>query len=341
MNALPERIDTVAELEEVLSRPSEALIEFVSQLDGDIMVLGAGGKIGPTMARTARRAVDAAGGGKDVIAVDVAPLAALEQAGIRTIACDLLDLAAVQGLPRVENIIFMAGRKFGSTGGEHLTWAINVVVPYHVASTFTESRLAVFSTGCVYPVTHVFTGGATEATPPDPVGEYSMSCLGRERMFDYASRTLGEKVVQVRLNYAVDLRYGVLFDVGSKVLNGEPVDLTTGFANVIWQGDACNQIIQGLALADSPPALLNVTGPETFSIRQVALRFGELLGREAVVSGQENGRGYLSNASRANRLFGNPSVPLGQLIEWTAHWLEIGGEDLGKPTHFETQDGKY
>ena len=341
MNTLPERIDTVAELEEVLSRPSPALVEFVRRLEGDIMVLGAGGKIGPTMARTAKRAVDASGGGKEVIAVDVAPLDNLKQAGIQTLTCDLLDLGAVAGLPRVENVIFMAGRKFGSTGAEHLTWAINVVVPYHVAKTFTTSRIAAFSTGCVYPVMHVFSGGATEDTPVDPVGEYSMSCLGRERMFDFASRTSGEKVVLVRLNYAVDLRYGVLFDIGSKVKNGEPVDLTTGFANVIWQGDACDQIIQSLELADSPPAALNVTGPETFAIRQVALRFGELLGKEVAFTGEENGRGYLSNASKANARFGNPTVPLGRLVEWTAHWLSIGGEDLGKPTHFETQDGKY
>ena len=341
MNELPDRIDTVEELDEVLSRPDDGLIECMKDLDGDILVLGAGGKIGPTMARTAKRAVDAAGVSKAIVAVDVVALPALEAEGIRTIQCDMLDLDAVAKLPKAENVIFMAGRKFGSTGAEHLTWAINVIVPYHAARAFTKSRIAAFSTGCVYPVMHVYTGGATENTPADPVGEYAMSCLGRERMFDNASRTDGEKVVQVRLNYAIDLRYGVLFDVGSKVSAGEPVDVTTGFANAIWQGDACNQILRSLQVAASPPAILNVTGPETFAIRAVAQRFGELFGKEPSFTGEENGMGYLSNAARANGLFGNPSVPLDKMIQWTAHWIQIGGEDHGKPTHFETQDGRY
>lgn len=341
MASLPDVVNTVAELDELLSRPSEGLVRFMKTLDGDLMILGAGGKIGPTMARMAKRAVDAAGVRKTIYAVDVTDLAALAAEGIKTQKCDMLDLAAVEKLPKVKNIIFMVGRKFGSTGNEWLTWAINVVVPYHVARSFPEARLAVFSTGCVYPVTHVVTGGSTEDVPADPVGEYAMSCLGRERMFDYLSNTQGEKVVQIRLNYAVELRYGVVYDVGSKVWSGEPVDVTTGFANVIWQGDACNQIIQALGLASSPPAILNVTGPETFSIRQVAKTFGRLMGKEPRFTGEENGRGYLSNAGLALRHFGYPSVPLGKIVEWTARWIMKGGEALGKPTHFETQDGKY
>lgn len=341
MNMLPDKINSENELEEILSRPSDPLVEFMRTLDGDLMILGAGGKIGPTMCRLAKRAVEAAGVVKEILAVDVVPLPALEEIGIHTLTCDLLDLKSVEGLPRVENIIFMAGRKFGSTGNQPLTWAINVIVPYHVAHTFTDSRIASFSTGCVYPVMHVFGGGPTEETPPDPIGEYSMSCLGRERMFDHESTANGLKVVHIRLNYAVELRYGVIFDVASKVWNGEAVDVTTGFANVIWQGDACSQVLRSLDLADSPPAILNVTGPETFSVRQVALQFGKLLEKEVEFAGKENGMAYLNNASYAAELFGYPSVPLAKVIEWTADWIKTGGASLGKPTHFETQDGKY
>jgi dTDP-4-dehydrorhamnose reductase len=341
MQNLPDRIESVDELDEILSRPSEALVNFMKDLDGDLMILGAGGKIGPTISRLARRAVEAAGVDKEIYAVDVLPLPELESEGIKTITCDLLDLQQVEQLPRVKNIIFMVGMKFGSTGNEPLTWAINVIVPYHVARTFPDARIAAFSTGCVYPVMHVYSGGPTEETPPDPVGEYAMSCLGRERMFDYLSQAQGAKVVHIRLNYSVELRYGVLHDIASSVWNGERVDVTTGFANVIWQGDASSQIIQSLNLAGSPPAILNVTGPETFSVRQVALKFGELLDKEVQVTGEENGMAYINNASRANELFGYPLVPLGKVIEWTAHWIKGGGSSLGKPTHFETQDGHY
>ena len=340
-NNLPETIDTVEQLEELLSRPTEALVEFVKQLNDDIMILGAGGKVGPTMARMAKRAMDAAGVKKDIIAVDVAPLDALAAEGIKTIQCDMLDQAQVEKLPQVENIIYMVGRKFGSTGSESLTWAINVMVPYLVARSFTKSRIVAFSTGCVYPVMHLFTGGATEQTTPNPVGEYAMSCLGRERMFDYFSETAGQRVVQLRLNYAVELRYGVLLDVAKQVFAGEPVDLTTGFANVLWQGDVCDQVIRSLDLATSPASILNVTGPETISIRDAAKRFGDMMGKEVTFAGEENGMGYLSNATRANAALGNPAVPLGKILDWIAHWVKIGGENSGKPTHFETQDGKY
>jgi len=188
---------------------------------------------------------------------------------------------------------------------------------------------------------HVFSGGPTEETPADPVGEYAMSCLGRERMFDFLSEAKSEKVVHIRLNYSVELRYGVIYDIASSVWNEESVDVTTGFANVIWQGDASSQIIQSLSMASSPPAILNVTGPETFSIRQVALNFGEIMGKEVQISGEENGLAYINNATRANKEFGYPTVPLGKVIEWTAHWIQRGGSNLGKPTHFETQDGHY
>ncbi len=341
MQSLPKVINSVEELDEVLSRPTPALVESMRCLSGDIMILGAGGKVGPSMARLAQRAIAEAGVKKKVLAVDVMPLTSLQGTGVETIVCDLLDLDAVSKLPKVENVIFMVGRKFGSTGKESMTWAINVMVPYHVARSFTKSRIAAFSTGCVYPVMDVKTCGATEATPTEPVGEYAQSCLGRERMFDYFADNQGERVVHVRLNYAVELRYGVLYDIASRVWNGEEVDVTTGFANVIWQGDACNQVLQSLALAAAPARILNIAGPETFAIRAVAQTFGNLLGKPVKIAGVENGLGYLNNAQQANQLFGNPVVPLGRILTWIAHWIKNGGTSLGKPTHFETQNGKY
>jgi len=338
---LPRVINTVDELEELLSRPSRSLVDFMRELDGDIMILGAGGKVGPTMVRMAKRAADVAGVKKQIIAVDIVPLEDFAIEGIQIIKCDMLNLNQVEKLPKSENIIYMVGRKFGSTGAEHLTWAINVIVSYHIARTFTDSRIVVFSTGCVYPLRDIKTGGATEETPVDPVGEYAMSCLGRERMFDYFSETAGERIVQLRLNYALELRYGVLVDIATEVFNEEPIDVTTGYANGIWQGDACDQIIRSLKLALSPATILNITGPEMFSIRDVAKKFGKLFGKKPVFVNEENRSAYISDVTKAKAIFGNPTVPLGKVIEWTAHWIKSGGENLGIPTHFETQDGKY
>ena len=341
MRNLPDTIDNVAALEELLSRPSDALVEYFRHLDGDIMILGSGGKIGPSMAMTAQRAVKESGVSRRVIAVDLMPLDNLKKLGIETITCDMLDLESVKKLPKVKNIVYMIGRKFGSDGAEWLTWAINVMVPHNVAQVFTNSRIAVFSTGCVYPVVGVYTGGSVETDRPNPIGEYAMSSLGRERVFDYYAAEKGEKVVQIRLNYALDLRYGVLSDIATKVFNGQPVDVTTGFMNGIWQGDCNNQVLRSFDHASSPSTVLNVTGPETLSVRWVAHRFAEIFGKTAIINGTENGRGYLNNASKANALFGNPSVPVGKVIEWVAQWVKDGGENIGKPTHFETQDGKY
>ncbi|OGV65624.1 MAG: hypothetical protein A2498_08935 [Lentisphaerae bacterium RIFOXYC12_FULL_60_16] len=343
MHNLPKHIETVKQLDDILTTPGDSLVAAMKRLSGDIMILGAGGKVGPTMTLLARRALQAAGLKKRVVAVDVMPkaLESLANQGVETMTCDLMDPDAVAKLPAIENIVYMVGRKFGSTGSESLTWAINVMVPHNVARVFTRSRIAAFSTGCVYPVLDMKTCGATETLPPDPIGEYAQSCLGRERMFDYFSEQKGERVVHIRLNYAVELRYGVLFDVAERVWKGQPVDVTTGFANVIWQGDACSQVLQALELASSPATILNVTGPETFSIREAAMEFGRLMGKPATFTGEENGRGYLNNARKANQLFGNPSVPLGTVIEWIAHWVSKGGESLGKTTHFETQNGKY
>lgn len=341
MTELPRKIEAVSQLKEVLSTPSAYLTEYFKSLNGDIMILGAGGKIGPTMALMAQKAVNEAMVKKEIIAVDVSPLGELAAKGIKTIQCDMLDWKAVRELPRAENIVYMVGRKFGSSGSEWLTWAINVMIPHNVADVFTKSRISVFSTGCVYPVVDVYSGGSVETDMPDPIGEYSQSCLGRERMFDYYSAEKGEKVVHIRLNYALELRYGVVVDVATKVFNGEPVDVTTGFANGIWQGDCCDQVLRSFDLATSPSAVLNITGPEIISIRWLAYKFGELFDKEPVITGQENGKAYLSNATKANSLFGNPRVPLGRIIEWVAYWIQAGGEIIGKPTHFETQNGKY
>jgi len=273
--------------------------------------------------------------------------------GVETIQADLLEPGTLGRLPDAANVIYLAGRKFGSVGSEHLTWALNAIVPCLVAGALAAAppaaarpaaggrRVVVFSTGCVYPLMHVSSGGATEATPPGPVGEYAMSCLARERVFEHFSRSAGLKVLLLRLNYAVELRYGVLVDLALKVQAGQPVDVTTGYANVLWQGDVCERALRCLALAASPPRVLNLTGPETFSVRQVALEFGRLLGKEVTFAEQENGLGYLSDAAAANTLFGSPTVPLGRVIEWTADWVRRGGPTLGKPTHFETQDGRY
>jgi nucleoside-diphosphate-sugar epimerase len=341
MKAMPERFESVRQLEEFMSTPSESLVDYFKSLKGDIMIIGAGGKIGPTMATMARRAADKAGVQKKVYAVDVQPLKTLQEKGVETVQCDLLDRKATARLPEAENVVFMAGRKFGSSGSEWLTWAMNAMVPHNVAEVCVGSRIAVFSTGCVYPVVDVYTGGSVETDEPCPLGEYAMSCLGRERVFDYYAAEKGTKVVQIRLNYSLELRYGVLVDIGTKVYKDEPVDVTTGFMNGIWQGDCCDQVLRSFGYALSPSAILNITGPELVSVRWIAGRFGQLFGKQAKIAGQENGRAYLSNAAKANALFGNPSVPIGKIIEWVADWIQRGGENIGKPTHFETQDGKY
>lgn len=340
MHSLPERITSTEQLEELLSRPSEALIAMMRELPGDILCLGASGKIGPSLARMACRAVQEAGVNKRVIAVARRSLPQLQALGIETFPCDLLDLEAVKALPQVENVLYLVGRKFGSSGNEPLTWMTNVILPYHVASVYRAARLVAFSTGCVYPLVDVRSGGSVEEDPPEPVGEYAMSCLGRERVFEYFSRQ-GMRVALIRLNYAVELRYGVLYDIARRVYHGEPLDVTTGYVNVMWQGDVCDQALRSLPLASSPATVLNVTGPETLSVRWLARRFGELLGVEPILVGQENGRGYLSNAARANALLGNPRVPVGRVIAWVAEWVRRGGESLDKPTHFEVQDGRY
>jgi nucleoside-diphosphate-sugar epimerase len=300
-------IHSIDELEERLSRPTPEVVQLFRELQGDLLVLGVAGKMGPTLARMARRAMDEAGNTARVIGVarfsQPEMRDQLEQAGIQTIACDLLDAEAVQRLPDAPNVLFMAGMKFGTTGAEPLTWAMNTVAPAYVASRYRQSRIVVFSTGNVYPLVPVTGGGATEETPPEPIGEYGQSALGRERVFQYFSGRYGTPAVIYRLNYAVELRYGIILDVAQKVWAGEPVSLAMGCVNVVWQGDACAWALRCLSLAQSPPLVLNATGPETLSIRYLARRLGDLMGKQPRLEGAEADTALLSNASKAHRLF--------------------------------------
>jgi nucleoside-diphosphate-sugar epimerase len=301
--------------------------------------------MGPSLVRRASRAAAEAGVGKRITGVarfsDPGVRQSLEQAGIETISADLLEADELAALPDVSNIIYMAARKFGTTGNEHLTWAMNTLLPARVAERFRESRIVAFSTGNVYPLLPVAHGGATEATPTAPVGEYGQSALGRERMFEYFSSRYGTRVTLLRLNYAIDLRYGVLLDIGTKVYEGRHVNLAMGLVNVIWQGDANSVTLRALGLCSSPPTVLNLTGPETLSVRAVASRFGKLFGREPMFEGVEAPTALLSDASRCHRLFGYPEVSAGQMIEWTAEWIRAGGARWDKPTHFEVRDGRF
>lgn len=350
-NALPtqplytEPIRSEEELEDRLSEPTPLVLEALRSLDSDLLILGVGGKMGPTLARMAARALATIGSPHRVIGVarfsQPGLREKLEAWGIHTIPCDLLDREAVGRLPESRNLIFMAGQKFGTSGNPDLTWAMNVGVPLHVCERYGTGRVVVFSTGNVYPLTRVVEGGAVETDPPEPVGEYASSCLGRERIFEYFARTRGLQVAIMRLNYAIDLRYGVLLDIALRVRAGQPVDVSMGAANVIWQGDANAWALALLPHCSVPPFVLNVTGPETVSIRRLAERFGALFGVRPSFVGQEAETALLSNAARAHQLFGYPRVSLQQMVEWTAAWVAENGVTWNKPTHFETRDGRF
>jgi nucleoside-diphosphate-sugar epimerase len=337
-----EKFESVAALEDFMTEPSPALIEDLGRAPGDILILGVAGKMGPTLARTAKRAAPE----RRVIGVarfsNAAVRRELDRHGIETIACDLLDRKAVEAVPQAPNIIFMAGMKFGATGNEPLTWAMNVHVPAIVAETFADSRIVAFSTGCVYPFVPVESGGATEETPTvPPSGDYANSCVGRERMFSYFSALRGTPGRLLRLNYAIDMRYGVLHDIARKVLVGEEIEVTMGHVNVIWQGDANTVALRCLAEASTPTTPLNVTGPQTISVRWLAEEFGRLMGKRPRIVGAEAATGWLNNASRMNARFGYPRVPLMHMIEWTADWVASERESLGKPTHYEARHGQF
>jgi nucleoside-diphosphate-sugar epimerase len=338
-------ISTVEELEEALSTPSSNDIASVSTLSGDILILGVAGKMGPTLAKLVRRAVEQSKRTKNVTAVsrfsDPSVKSDLEKHGIETISRDLLQPGALNDLPDIENVIFMAGRKFGTEGEAQLTWAANTFLPGLVAQRYRQSRIVAFSTGNVYGLAKIDSAGADEETPTAPVGEYAQAALGRERMFEFGSSTWRTPVVILRLNYAVELRYGVLVDIALNVFHRRPVDLRTGRVNVIWQRDANSVCLRSLAHSQSPPLILNLTGPETLSVRWIAQEFGKRFNVKPILAGQESDRALLSNASKAHALFGKPSVTPAQMMDWIAQWITTGGKLLNKPTHFEAQDGKF
>ena len=339
------KIKTESELEELLSRPDEATTLAMGALDGDLLILGVGGKMGPSLARLARRAIEQAGVKKRVFAVarftnNELP-SELAAQGIETIACDLLDRSSLDKLPNIPNVIFMAARKFGTSGEEHLTWAMNTYLPGLVAERYHKSRIVTFSTGNVYPLRPLKDGGAAETTPVGPVGEYAQSALGRERMFEYGSMRWRTPVVILRLNYAVELRYGVLVDIGRAVFERRPIDLCMPRVNVIWQRDANSWCLRSFAHCQSPPLVLNITGPETLSVREVALEFGQHFGIEPTFASTEGSTALLSDVSKAQGLFGSPTVQPKEMIEWIADWIRDGGAVLNKPTHFQTRDGKF
>ncbi len=338
-------IKTVAELEERLTEPAPSLIDFMAHLEGDLMILGVGGKMGLTLAMLAARARAASVADRKIFAVSTfsqpGAREQLDAHGIETIAADLLEPGALDRLPDAENVIYMVGRKFGSAGAEHLTWATNVYLPGLVGERYKTSRIVSFSTGAVYPHEPVVFGGSTERTPLLPVGEYAMSCIGRERMFDYYAREKGARICHYRLNYAVELRYGVLVDIALAVWKKQPVELAMGNLNCVWQGYANAVALQCLGLADSPARALNVTGPETVSVRWAATRLGEIMGRAPLFAGDEAPTSLLSNAAECHRLFGYPDVSLDTLVEWIAWWVMHDGALLDKPTHFAVRDGVY
>lgn len=341
----PATISSVGLLEALLSEPSPAAIEALEQTPGDLIILGVAGKMGPTLARMAVLASVAAGTKRRVFGVarfsDPAVRANLEQHGVETIQADLLDPAALASLPDAPLVLYMAGRKFGSSGQESLTWAMNAWLPGLVCQRYAGSRIVAFSTGNVYGNSPVSQGGSREADPVAPVGEYAMSCLGRERIFEHFSQTAGTPVALLRLNYACELRYGVLVDLALKVSRGDPVDLTMGHFNVIWQADANAAALAAFALASSPAHILNLTGPETLSVRQVCEQFGRLFGRPPVFTGAEAPDALLNNANLLLDRVGHPRVPPEQLIRWIAEWITSDGPRLDKPTHFESRDGRF
>ncbi len=336
---------TLADLEDRLSEPTEAVVAMMQRVPGDILILGVAGKMGPSLARMAKRASDAAGTARRIIGVsrfrDAQMRVDLEKHGVETITADLLDAQALAVLPDASNIIYMAGMKFGATGQEPLTWAMNTFLPGLVCERFPHSRIAAFSTGNVYGLVPVSSGGSCETDVPAPAGEYAQSCLGRERIFEYHAQKNGTPLALIRLNYACDLRYGVLVDIAQKIWRGEPVDVTMGHFNTIWQRDANALSLQFLEHAAAPAWKINLTGSATLQVRAVAEAMAQKFGRPLILTGQEAPDALLSDSRLCRSLFASPSLPESDLIDWVASWVQNGGPLLGKPTHFESRDGKF
>ena len=345
MTNYTEKIENESELEELLSSPDKETIELFKRLDGDIIFLGIAGKIGPSLANMARKACVKAGISKRIIGVsrfrNQWEKNQIEAFGIETIQGDLLDRNFLESLPKVKNVFFLAGMKFGSEENLSMTWAMNSLLPGMVADYFKDSAIVAYSTGCVYPLVSVNSGGSAETDSPQPVGEYAQSCLGRERMFEYGSMKNQTPVTLIRLNYAVEMRYGVLVDIALKVKNNEAVDLSMGYFNVVWQGDANNMVLRSIQLAGSPATILNVSGPETLSVRDVAEEFGRRFKSDVLFTGKEAPTALLNNPSKAINLFGKPKIPVDRMIEWITAWIKDENRLLSKPTHFEVRDGKY
>jgi hypothetical protein len=342
---LPDCIASVSQLEDLLSAPTDAVIETMRRLEGGIVFLGVGGKMGPTLARMAKRASEAAGVKRRIIGVsrfsNKDEQARLQAQGIETLRANLLDEGEILSLPHAPNVVFMAGMKFGASGNEPLTWAMNSYLPAIICRYFQDSRIVAFSTGNVYGLTPVADSGSTEADAPAPVGEYAMSCLGRERMFEHFSRTLRIPTALIRLNYACELRYGVLVDIAQRVWTGQPVDLAMGHLNTIWQGDANAMTLQCFSHVASPPFVINLTGPELISVRVVAEEFAARFKKAVQFTGTESGEALLSNTAKAFELYDKPLVTVGRMMDWISDWMQRGGPSLGKPTHFESRDGRF
>jgi nucleoside-diphosphate-sugar epimerase len=342
---IPDVIETEAELDSILSTPPPTVVDMMARLHGDIMVLGVAGKMGLTLARMAVQACNEANVTKRIVGIarfsDPDAKTQLETHGVETITCDLLDRKQVAALPDMENIVYMAGRKFGTSDDVSLTWGMNVVAPAITAERFRDSRIAVFSTGNVYPMVPVSGRGSVENDALVPVGEYARSCLGRERVFTFFSGRHGTPMTILRVYYANEPRYGVIHDIGRWIIEGKPVPVDTGHVNIIWQGDANAQALLSLEHTATPPQILNVCGPELQSVRHLAEELGAQLGIEPVLSGVEQDTAFLGSAAKATALFGPASVPMEMMIRWTAAWLKAGGRSLEKPTHFEVRDGDF
>ncbi|HTL16567.1 MAG TPA: NAD-dependent epimerase/dehydratase family protein [Patescibacteria group bacterium] len=342
---LPNQIATEEDLEAFLAQPSATLVDFVKTLPSPLLILGAGGKMGPTLALLVRNAADAAGHPLRVIAAsrftDQTLAARLNQHGIETLSCDLLQAQCIQKLPEAPNILYLVGLKFGTTQNPASTWAVNTIVPTRVAERFPTARIVALSTGNVYPFSNVKSGGALEPDPLTPIGEYANAAVARERIFEFHSHSNRTPIALLRLFYAVELRYGVLVDIARAVYASEPVDLSNGYFNCIWQGDANEMIIRALSLATVPSAAWNLCRPEIFSVRQVAGRFGELFDRPPIYKGEESATALLGNSSALCARVGTPAISLEKMVSWITDWVKRDGRTLGKPTHFESRDGRY